>query len=85
MIVQCQYLNPVSHAQGVCILVEVVLLIDCLHELTYHQGHALYPLNLLLRSNELSLETPTVSLQCKSRKSEVQIVLPLFIFDILFL
>ena len=35
-----------------------LLLVDGLHELAYHQGHTLDPLDLLLGPDELALQTP---------------------------
>lgn len=39
-----------------------ILLVDRLHELPYHQGHTLNPLNLFLCPYQLALETPLLIL-----------------------
>lgn len=39
-----------------------VLLIDSLHELSYHQGHTLNPLDFFLCPHQLPLETPLLIL-----------------------
>lgn len=46
-----------------------VLLIDRFHELSDDQRHALYPLDLFLRPDELTLQTPGRLLSVNGRKA----------------
>ena len=55
------------------VVVRNLLLVDSLHELPNDEGHALYPLNLLLRSDELSLEAPVCVSGAGSLPNEKQV------------
>ncbi len=63
---------------------EELLLIDGLHELSDHQGHALYPLDLFLCPNKLTLETPK-PWSIGRRKAGSWRWLPLLVFNVFFL
>lgn len=64
-----------------------LLLINSLHELTYHQRYTLYALDLFLSTNQLPFETPNqdLSMLCILCPRSKHKSLPLFIFDILLL
>ena len=60
------------------------LLIDGFHELPYDERDALYPLDLLLCSHQLALETPG-RLEYDCHESAYRVNAPLLIFDVFLL